>query len=286
VSIESDPGLFFPQLVMGIRDVNVFALYGERKNAGDISAPFFPSNGLELFVSAIGTDVVTGSAPSYTHTITPTNTLASLTIEKNLGGSQSLQFPGSKIGKYSLKLAASDTEAQFTASVISKSVNILTSPSAISVTNEMPFVFSEAQLTVFGNVVVQASNITIDIDNGLKPTYTFNNSRDLEFLTPVTRKISGQFDVVFDSLNDSAWGYFNLMNTEVQGALVIALTHPGTAGSLTITLPQINISKYADSVKLEDVIMTTLDFTASYDLAAGTPSSIGAAVVNAVSTAY
>jgi len=273
--------------MMGVRDVNVFALYGERKNAGDISAPLFPSNGIELLVAAIGTDgTPTSSGSQYVHTISPANALPSLTIEKNIGGYQSLQFPGSKIDKYTLKLGASDTEAEFTASVISKSVAVLDTPSTpISITNESPFVFAEATLSLFGTTVSQVSNISLDIENGLKPTYTFNGSHDLQFLTPVTRKISGQMDVVFDSLDDDTWGYFTKMQNQTQGALSFTLAHPSGA-SIVITLNQINISKYADALKLEDVVMSTLDFEASYSLTSSPPASIGAVITNSVSTQY
>jgi hypothetical protein len=46
------------------------------------------------------------------------------------------------------------------------------------------------------------------------------------------------------------------------------------------------LTKYADDIKLEDVIMSSLDFEASYALSADPPSSIGAIVQNAVATAY
>ena len=127
---------------MGVRDVNVFALYGEYKRAGDVSAPLFPSNGIQFLVSAIGADTVTSAGTGkYLHTIAQSNTLSSLTIEKNIGGYQSLQFAGSRVGKYSLKMAAGDSPAEFTASIISKSATILDTPSSpISVVNESPFV--------------------------------------------------------------------------------------------------------------------------------------------------
>jgi hypothetical protein len=446
MTMESDPGLFFPQVMMGVRDVNVFPLYGTRKNAGDIGAPFFPTSAMPLFVASIGADggdytsyiggttgygvtgvyttgasttlsaavtqgavvlnttvssttvtissgtlsgsavpvvnfagqisvpastTITGttisnaatatgqalagintitvasatgintgsyiqidtnvvgtstsevrkvtnvatntltldtplyfthansavvkvvSAP-FTHTVLQGNTLPSLTVEKNIGGYQSLQFTGTKIDKFTLKAEASDTELTMTSSVIAKTYNILDNPSAVSVINELPYVFAEANLTLnfgYGSPVqvAQVSNISMDIENGLKPTYTFNNSHDLQFLTPVTRHISGQFDVVFTSLDDVTWGYFNIMENQVQGSLSLTFTHPtGTvpnpnpsAGySLTITLPAVNLSKYADSLKLDDVVMTTLNYEAAYALSATPPSTINVTITD------
>ena len=272
---------------MGVRDVNVFALYGEYKRAGDVSAPFFPTNGVSMFVAAIGTDTVTSaSGGKYLHTISAANSLPSLTIEKNIGGYQSLQFAGAKIGKYSVKASTGDTPVEFSASVISKSAAILDTPSSpISVVNESPFVFAEATLSMFGDSnIVSVTSVSIDIENGLKPTYTFNGSHDLQFLTPLTRKVTGQIQVVFDSLNDTDWGYYLKMMAGTQTSLTVSFTHP-TGQAMTITLPQINLAKYADDIKLDNVIMSTLDFEASYSLATAAPS-IGATVTNSVSTAY
>jgi len=445
--MESDPGLFYPQLMMGIRDVNVFPLYGTRKNAGDIGAPFFPTNGIGMFVAAIGSDggdytnyiassqgngvtgvyttgasttlssavtqgavvltvttssttavvtsgTVTGTAvpvvnfpgtslvaaattitgttlsaaatgsgqvlagqntitvtsatgittgvyvqidanvsgtttsevrkvtnvasttitldtPLYfthansaavkvvagpfTHTILQGNNLPSLTVEKNIGGYQSLQFTGTKVDKFSMKAEASDTEVTMTSNVIAKTYNVMDTPSAVSVINELPFVFSEANLTInFGYgggavVATQVSNVSIDIENGLKPTYTFNNSHDLQFLTPITRKITGQFDVVFTSLDDATWGFFNIMQNQVQGSLSLTFTHPTgsvpspnpSAGyAITISLPAVNLAKYADALKLDDVVMTTLNFEAAYAIGATPPSTINSTITD------
>ena len=446
-TLESDPGLFYPPVMMGVRDVNVFPLYGQRKNAGDVGAPLFPTNGIATFVAAIGADggdyttqiagtqgygitgvyssgasttlasavtqtatvlnttvssttvsvasgassypsaspvtnfggasavaaatTVTGTtlsaaatatgqvllgantisvtsatgivngvyiqidvnsvgvttsevrkvtnvvsttitldyplfyahassaavkvvAAPFTHTVLQGNNLPSLTVEKNIGGYQSLQFTGTKIDKYTLKAAASDTAVEFTAGLMAKTYTVLDNPTAISVINELPFVFAEATLSLnfgYGSSVQvsQVSNVNLDIENGLKPTYTFNNTHDLQFLTPVTRKISGQIDVVFTSLDDSTWGYFNLMQNQVQGSLSLTFTHPtgsvpnpnpSPGYSITISLPAVNFSKYADALKLEDVVMTTLDFEAAYNIGGTPPQTIAATIVD------
>lgn len=239
-------------------------------------------------VNTAGSFIFTGPTPLFVHTILPGNTLSSLTIEKNLGGYQSLQFTGSRIGKFSLKLAASDAEAEFSASVIAQHANVLDSASIsgpVSVTNESPFVFAEATLNFFGDTVAQVTSVSIDLENGLKPTYTFNNSHDLQFLTPVTRKVSGQMEVVFTSLDDSDWGYYSRMQTQAYAPLSIALTHPGIvaggAESLVIYLPKVRLIKYGDGIKMEDVILSSLDFMSEYPLSGSLLVSIYAQVTNA-----
>lgn len=272
---------------MGVRDVNVFSLRGEFKNAGDVGGPFFPTNGVELLVAAIGTDTVTGTSPNYTHTLAPANQLPSVTVEKNLGGYQSLQFSGSRVGKYSIKSATGNTETEFTASIIGKTATVLDSPtSPIAIVNENPFVFAESSVTLFDELTAQVTAVNLDIDNGLKPTYTFNQSHDLEFLSPITRHITGSLTVVFDSLDDATWGYYTQMINGTSGNLILNWTHPDTTYALTITLPKIFLTKYADDIKLDDIIMTTLDFEAVYDLTQDPPNSIGATVVNGVATSY
>lgn len=342
------------------------------------SSPYFVTLDAPLYFSHNSGVAVVSVVSPFTHVVLPSNNLPSLTVEKNIGGYQSLQFQGTKIDKYSIKAEASDAPVSFTASVVAKNYSILgnstatggaqsitsiaastpstgyvtytstansfvpgqtvvvsgasatvggfnitgtvvsatattftllnsatgatssasatsPAPSSISVINEIPFVFSEANLQMnfgYGGLVTasQVSNISIDIENGLKPTYTFNQSHDLQFLTPVTRKVTGQVDVVFTSLTDAQWGFFSIMNEQVQGSLQLTFTHPSvspnTVGnssnfsdvgySFTIALPAVSFSKYADAIKLEDVVMTTLNFEAAYNIAgSGSTSGLG-----------
>jgi len=539
VTLESDPGLFYPPVMMGLRDLNIFPLYGQRKNTGDVSAPLYPTNGIPALTASIGynggdyttaiagtsnygvtgvavsgggvstiattaitqaavvlntnatttvsiasgtltgsavpvynfpgaatvpgagtttftgatvtgttltntaTDTgqaiagintvtvgtVTGAAFAagqyvqidvnsssttaevrkitnvsssvltldyplffthaigagvkavtgpYTHTIVPGNTLPSLTIEKNIGGYQSVAFTGSRVDKYSVKVSASDAPIEMSATVTSQSFQILGGASTavvsgatsnvgntivtytttanhnfvvgqqvtiagvastggagtfnvtdvilsvpatnqftlantvtatfssggsstvksvvtpVIVSNELPYVFSEAIVNLNfgtgygGNVQAsQVSNISIDVENGVKPTYTFNGSHDLQFLTPVTRKITGQLDVVFTSLTDAQWGFWSIMQGQVQGSMTLSFTHPsgtlpasgtGVTGAgdggygMTFSLPAVNFAKYADALKIEDVVMTTLNFEAAYPIGASAGS--------------
>lgn len=370
-SLNLDPGLFFPKLQMGQRDLNVFGLYGQNKNSGAVSAPLFPSNGVELVVSAIGQDAapgqgVVGSSPTnsttttasstagattiqvsaitgytagttivqidtntgttktsecrkvvtitgttspytltldtalvyahasgaavaavtapFTHSITQANQLASLTIEKNLGNFESLQFSGSRINKLSVSCQTTNQEASISADMIAKHVGVLSTPSTISIVNENPFVFAEGTLSLFGQTVAQAENVSIDIENGLKDTFTMNQSHDLQFLTPATRHISAKTDVVFTSFDDATWGYFNAMVAGTKGAFQFTLAHPNNGGTWTFNLPQVQIKTYSDAVPMDDVIKTTLNLEASLQLS--TMTTISATLANGVWTAY
>lgn len=368
-TMVADPGLFYPALVMGVRDKNIFPLYGQAKNTGALDGALFPTNGIELLIASIGADGtagngVTGSSPAssttlsaattvgatsvtvtsatgytvgeyvqidansstgpttaecrkivtvasttltldsalkyahasgaaiavvsapFTHTIVQQNVLPSLTIEQNLGGFQSIQFPGTRVNKFDIKGTAGDSEATVTADLIAQSWNILSTPSATTVVNETPFVFSEFALTWDAGTLAQATNISLSIDNALKSTYTFNNTRDLQFLTPVTILANGQFDVVFDSLNDATYGYFTQLQNGIDAALSIAFTHPSSGGSITLNMPTVRLGKDTFENKMEDVIMEQITFEAHRSLVGSGSPTINATIVNDVYLSY
>jgi hypothetical protein len=228
----------------------------------------------------------------YTHSIIQQNLLDSLTIEKAVGGFQSEQYAGCRIAKLNTKIAAGNTEADIVADIVAQNVTVLTTPSAVAVTNEAPFVFAEATLTLYGQAIYHVSSVTLDIENGLKETYTLAGQHNVQFLSPVTRKVTGQVILVFSSLNDATYGYFTRLfnqsgGTEVPGALTLAFLHPGSGGnSVTLSLNKVGLSKYMDDIKMTDVVLATLDFEAYLDLTASPFKTVGSTVVNGVWLPY
>jgi len=286
-NIEPDPGWFSPGVMQGVRDKQIYNMYGEAKFTGPIEGPVFPSMGIPILAAAVGTDVVTGTTAPYTHTISQANTLKSLTVEKNIGGFQSLQFAGCRVGKLTLKCPTGDQAATMTADITGRAVAVLDSPTAISTVNESPYQFAEGTLTAFTNIRAEATNISIDIDNGLKSTYTFSGQHGPNFITPVTLTVNGSFDVVWDSLDDSTYGDFTKMENGTLGALNFTLAHATAPNySVAITCPQIVINKYKNDLKLTDVVMSTLNFEATRPLTGGSQYTIQAVVTNGISAAY
>ncbi|MFF4403586.1 phage tail tube protein [Streptomyces sp. NPDC001404] len=360
-SLELDPGLFAPKVMMGQRDVNIFPLYGQYKNAGSVQGALFPTNGGALIPAAIGADAaagygVTGSTPTsstttsapvtagattvtltsaagysvggivqvdvnntttpttaecrkivsistntltvdqaftyahasgatvavvvapFTHSVQQANALPSLTVEKNLGGYESLQFSGARVNKFGLQVTNANQEATVTADLQAKHAGVLTTPSSISAINEAPYVFAETTLTLNSQAVAQATSADLTIENGLKDTYTFNSSHELAFLTPLTRTISFKADLVFTSLDDPTWGYWTQMGSGTDFSITLALTHPSSAGTVAFTMPKARIKTYSDAVKLDDVILSTLTFDVFLNLT--TLQTISASVVN------
>lgn len=285
-TMENEPGWFSPELMMAVRDKQVFNLQGEAKFAGAIEGPLFPSNAMELIASAIGTDSVAGTASPYTHTISQANTLSSLTIEKNIGGYQSLQFAGSRVSKLSFKAPVGNEPVSISADMMAQSAAILTSPTAVSITNELPYTFAEASLTFATHARADVTNVQLDIDNGLKETYTYSGQHGPSFLTPASLHVSGTVDVVWSSLNDSTYGDYTLLANQTQAALVLAFTHSSNTFGISLNCPQVTLSKYANDIKFGDVVMSSYTFEASKPLTGGSQYTIQATVVNGVSSAY
>lgn len=367
-SLDLDPGLFWPKLMMGTRDTNVFPLYGQYKNAGSISGPLFPSNATSLLSAAIGQDAaagkgVTGSTPTnattvtpvtagtsvatvasptgyiigaivqldvnntvgpttaevrkitgvagsvitvdvawtynhltaapiktvvapFVHTISQANSLPSLTVEKNLGGYESLQFSGTRVKKLDISATSGNQEISLTADLQAKHSAVLSTPSLIAITDESPFVFAETTVNLSGQGVLQATTGNVTIENGLKDTYTFNGSHDLQFLTPLTRTVSFKTDVVFTSLDDATWGYWTQMISTPGTNFPVTLTfaHPSSGGTIAFTMPKGRIKSYTDGVKMDDIILSTLSLDMALDLS--TLTTITCTVTNNVYLPY
>jgi hypothetical protein len=232
-----------------------------------------------------GAQVILVTTP-YTHTFSQANTLPSLTVEKNIGGFQSLQFAGCRIGKWDLKAPVGNTAVEMTADLSGQSVAVLNSPTAVTVVNELPYVFAEASLNIYGSARTEASNVAITIDNGLKETYTYSGQHGPSFITPLTVHASGTLDMVFDSLNDATYGDFNRMANGTLGALSFSLVHPTNGGTITVNLPQIALSKFANDLKMEDVVMSSLSYEATRMLTGSSQYTVQATVVNSAYLPY
>lgn len=237
------------------------------------------------FNHASAAQVIIVSTP-FTHTVTQANTLSSLTVEKNIGGFQSLQFAGCKVGKWDLKAPVGNTAVEMSLDISGQSVAILGSPTGINIVDEMPYVFAEANLSIYGTLRTEASNISVSVDNGLKETYTYSGQHGPSFITPLTIHTSGALDVVFDSLNDATYGDFSRMANGTLGALDFTLVHPANGGTIDIQMPQIALSKYANDLKIDDVVMSTLTYEASRPLSGANQYTIRAIINNSVYLPY
>lgn len=283
ISVASATGFSTNQVIQVDTNNTVTPTTSECRKITNISGTTLTLDTALVYAHASSAPVVGVVAP-YTHTINQENTLPSLTVEKVVGDFQSLQFAGCRVGKLDIKAPVGNSPVEVTADLSGQSVTTLSTPTAVAVTNEEPFVFSEATLSVFGGSRTDVTNVGITVDNGLKETYTYSGSHGPSFITPVTLHVNGTIDVVWDSFTDATYGDFNRMANQTLGALTWTVQHPSSGGTVTINLPQIVLSKFANDVKMTDVIMSSLNYEATKSLSSG--YTIQATVVNSVYVAY
>lgn len=231
---------------------------------------------------------VKGVVAPYTHTIVQANQLPSLTIEKNVGGTtrQSLQYAGCKVNKFDIKAPVSNEACGITADIMAQSVLVLDTPSTPSVANENPFVFAEGSLSFFGTNRYEAANLVVNIDNMMKETYTYSGNHGPSFITSTGLHVSGTLDMVWSSMDDATYGDFNRLINQTTGALTMTFTHPSSAGTITITCPQIVLAKMPVDPKPDDVVVSALTWEASRPLTGATQYTVQATVVNSAYLGY
>ncbi len=242
---------------------------------GTVDAPWSYDHASGVAVSVV-------QAP-FTHSIQQAVALPSFTVEKCLGGpevlgGQSILFAGSRVNKLSINVTATDAEAAMSADMVAQSAAVLDSPTNVAVVNEMPYVFAEGTLSLFGETVAQANGFTMDIDNHLISTYTFNQSHNLQFLTPGMIEVSGKIDLVWQAFDDATWGYWTKALTGGHGVLSFTLAHPTNGGSVSFSCPNVYIKTDSEDPKPEDIVMESLNYLAFLNLA--TDDTISATIID------
>lgn len=243
----------------------------------DVALTYAHASGVALIgVQAPGTGL-------FTHSVQQAVALSSYTVEKNLGGpaslgGQSILFAGSRVNKLSINVTATDAEAALSADMVAQSAAVLDAPTSPVVVNEMPYVFAECTLSLFGQTVAQASGFTMDIDNKLISTYTFNGSHNLQFLTPGMLEVMGKIDLVWQSFDDSTWGYWTQALNSGHGVLSFTLAHPTTGGSVAFSCPNVYIKTAVEDPKPEDIVMESLNYVAFLNLS--TNNTISATIMD------
>lgn len=227
------------------------------------------------FAHASGVAATQVQSP-YTHTFRPTTSqLTSLTIEQCIGGYQSEQYPGCRVSKLALKSAAGNSELAFTADVEGLTPSILDTPSVPTFPTDSPLVFSQATTTILGTAVGTVSDLSVELDNGLKPTWTHGLTNAPKFLTPVSFAARGTLKLVFESLDDPNVGYFlktlppsGPAGSAAQGALEFKWLHSDNTG-IDLYFPTCNFAKYKDDVKLEEIVLDDISWEAAKSQATG-----------------
>lgn len=282
VSVTSATGFSMNQVVQ--IDINNTATptTAECRKITNISGTTLTLDSALTYAHASGVALVGVQAP-YTHSIQQAVALSSYTVEKNLGGpaslgGQSILFAGSRVNKLSINVTATDAEAALSADMVAQSAAVLDAPTSPVVVTEMPYVFAEGTLSLFGQTVAQASGFTMDIDNKLISTYTFNQSHNLQYLTPGMLEVMGKVDLVWQSFDDVTWGYWTQALNGGHGVLSFTLAHPTNGGTVTFSCPNVYMKQVTHDPKPEDIVMESINFVAFLNLA--TSNTITATIID------
>lgn len=231
---------------------------------------------------------IKGVVAPYAHTIQEQNTLSSLTIEKNVGGTtrQSLQYAGCKVNKFDLKAPVANEAVSLTADIMAQSVLVMDTPSTPSIVAENPFVFAEAAVSFYGTPRYESANLVLNIDNMLKESYTYSGFHGPSFITSTGLHVSGTLDMYWSSFDDATYGDFNRLINQTTGVLSLTLTHPASAGTIVFTIPQIALAKAVIDAKDADVVQSNLTWEATRPLSGASQYTVQAVVTNSAFLPY
>lgn len=290
IDIQKTPNTILPAVAAQTAAAYRYAVPGIFKYAGPLVMPLFPDNGMMLLFGALGTDTKTGSGP-YTHTavMRTTGQLKSYTLEENIGGNNlDHQYAGMIVSKAELKFAP-NAEAEATYNVEGMSDLVLASATAASWATDTPFSPSTLACSIgASDPTVMACTITID--NKGKAYPAFNGTQNPQIVGGMTREIKVKLTVLLQALNGGAAsaGYFaDLVESSAATATLVAATFVATQGANTITLgtPKVALTSYKEVMKIGDLIMADLEYTAIENSGSSFVDAT-LVVVNSQSTAY
>ena len=225
------------------------------------------------FAHATAVQVVNVTGGLFYHAI-PSGDLDSFTVEKNVGGVESLIHPGVRFAKGSLACPSGNAAANLSIDAMGAAQpTVQSNPTSASTTTENPFQFSEGTFKIFGAEHPECYNAKIDWDNVMKETYGYNHTHYANFLTKTDFHVSGSFDAIFHNFDDAADGFWSKMDAQTSGVLDFTLTHAD--GSLILVhLPLIKLTKVPVDPTVGNVVTQPITFKGFYGLATSTPNMV------------
>lgn len=212
------------------------------------------------------------TAGLFYHAVSP-GTLNSYTIERNIGGVQSLQFAGCKFAKGAIDAPMGNAACKITVDAMGAAAPVAIAPTAASTDTTPPYQFTEGAFSVFGATHSETSNFKINWDNALKESWTYSGSHFASFLTKTDFHVNGTFDAIFSNssgLTDSTYGFFTKMLNQTQGALSFTLTHASDGSFINVYCPLVVLDKYGVTTTVGNVVIQPITFKAFYSVSAAT----------------
>jgi hypothetical protein len=248
---------------------------------GDIVLPMYPTSGMIFFAAALGKDAYATT----THTLTVSEAgLPSLTIEKNLAGvtdsglsgPASIQMAGMVVSKYAAKLTVG-AEAEATVTFLGQQDAYIAPSTPTFLTDTTPYSLLQISATIAAAAAPFITAIDLTIDNGAKALGTLQGSRYAALVYGGARKVEGK---ITTTMQDT--GYLKTAFAGTYQPMVISLIQDGTH-SLVITLPNVLLGDLLQPIKMGEVMMQEIPFTA-YDIPGST--DISAVMKNDIAAVY
>ncbi len=181
----------------------------------DAGASFVSTSGVEgdpevyvrdttiaLFLyAALGAKAVTGTAPNYTHTLTPSGTLPMLTIWRNIGNLLYERFNACKINSLSIRAEAGQPLSATVEVEGIGTVRLTTDPApAVNISNETVLNYNNAAVLLGGGATSLVSSFELTIENNIERQQT-DDVEPID-ISVGTREISLGFDLIFEDLTE------------------------------------------------------------------------------------
>jgi len=157
---------------------------------------------IALFLyAALGAKAVTGTAPNFTHTLTPSTTLPMLTIWRNLGNLLYERFSACKVNSLSISAEAGQPLSATVEVEGIGTVRLTTDPApAVALSGETVFNYNNAAVLLGGAATSLVSSFELTIENNIERQQT----DDVEpyDISVGQREISLGFDLIFEDLTE------------------------------------------------------------------------------------
>lgn len=239
--------------------------YSETDASRDQGAPYVVNSGVEgtpevyvrdasiggLLLGVLGTDVVTGTMPDWTHTITPANTLPYFSFWRNLSSTLYESYRDCQIGSLTISAEAG---APLTAAVGVQGLiptRLTANPDAgdlAPLASGAVYSYNEAAVTLGGGATSLIRSFELTIENNL----TRQQTDDVVpyDVTPGIREVSLSFDMIFESLDEyNKFHYGSAAGTTVSNNIyttsAVFAFNKGANNEIAFNLPSIAYTEFA-----------------------------------------
>ena len=195
----------------------------------------------------------------FTHTATPTAALPSFSIEKNMNGAD-IQYGGCLVSKCDLALAT-NAAVKATYAIVGQQDQVLASPAAPTWPTDTPYSPTGITFTAESVPDTTCHAGTFSLDNMVKAYDTFNGHDYPDLVIPTERKLTMGATLFLQSLSGSTPPNY-YAELEGAGAQAVQLAFAQGTDQVTIALPAAVLTKAANPIRLGDLVMQDVEYTA------------------------